>query len=314
MNEQPLVSIVAVCYNHEQFVVETLDSIKGQTYPNIELLIMDDYSTDNSVAVIKEWIKRNDYNCTFIANDQNQGVCKNLNEALILIKGTYYQCLSCDDIILKDKIQEQVTLFTQLDDCYALVYSDAYLMDNNSELHFGNFIQRHKPQMLEVPSGEVYDELIKSNYIPAMSVLIKTEFVNEIDGYDENLTYEDYDLWLRLSKTYKFYFSNIPNSKYRIHKNNFHTSDHFKRESLLNSFRIFIKHRENEFSFEKLRKFSFELYRKNLHYDFIDEIIELGIDDLYVFYMRKGIEYNAYLKRIKMIKLIEKIKKKLRMV
>ena len=85
----PLVSIVAICYNHEKFVKETLDSILHQTYSNIQLIIIDDCSQDNSVSEIKNWIKMNSVDCVFIERTENSGLCKNLNEGIVVSKGKY---------------------------------------------------------------------------------------------------------------------------------------------------------------------------------------------------------------------------------
>ena len=74
----PLVSIVALCYNHESYLKETLDSILNQTYKNIQLIIIDDCSKDNSISLIKNWIHKNKVECVFIAHKENRGVCKSL--------------------------------------------------------------------------------------------------------------------------------------------------------------------------------------------------------------------------------------------
>ncbi|WP_445159366.1 glycosyltransferase family 2 protein [Mesohalobacter salilacus] len=308
-NDLPLVSVIAVCYNHAKFVTETLDSVKNQTYANIELIIMDDCSTDNSVEVIQQWVKETNYPCQFIAHQDNQGLCKTLNEALNFIKGEYYQGLACDDIIIKEKIETQVNLFKKLDNDYAVIYSDAYLMNNKSELYYGNFIQRHKPKMLEIPSGDIYEELLLSNYIPAMSVLIKTDSVKNIEGYDENLTYEDYDLWLRLAKTFKFYFSDYKSCKYRIHDNNMHSSSNFKKSALINSFIIYNKHSDKEISKHKLKNIINNLYKNDLHYQFKDDVLRLALTPRIIKCIKSNLNYKQCQRKI----MLEKISKKMKL-
>ena len=103
MNNSPLVSIIACCYNHEKYVEETLGSIKSQTHGNIELIIIDDFSTDQSVKKISNWIEKNKYSCTFIKNTENLGVVKTLNKALKKCNGKYFSIIACDDIFLKKK-------------------------------------------------------------------------------------------------------------------------------------------------------------------------------------------------------------------
>ncbi|QTY27707.1 glycosyltransferase [Flavobacterium sp. CS20] len=307
MKKLPLVSIIAVCYNHAKYVIETLESIKNQTYSNIELIIMDDCSTDNSVEVIKLWIKKTNYPCRLIAHQENQGLCKTLNEALRLIKGEYYQGLACDDVILKEKIKTQVKLFKELKDEYAVIYSDAYLMNDKSQLYYGNFIQRYKPKILEVPYGNIYQELINTNFIPAMSVLIKTDLVRKIDGYDEKLTYEDYDLWLRLAKNYKFYFSNYKSCKYRIHDNNMHTSSKFDEVSTINTFYIFKKHIGNSIARRKVINSIYKMYKNGNYLAHKNEIILIKINNPYSKYIKRDISFKNY-SRIKRIKSFLKFK------
>lgn len=217
MSDQPLVSIVAVCYNHAQFVVETLDSIKAQTYPNIELLIMDDCSSDDSVAVIKDWIERHDYDCTLVAHQENQGLCKTLNESLSILKGKYFQLVACDDTLLETKIATQVALFDTLTPDYGLIYSDVGIMNNDSVHLDKTFYQesRYQPQ-----TGEVYLEQVKTQFIKFMSCLCISDYIRKVGGFDERLVFEDVDFFLRFAKEYKFHYMDQPTGFWRKHDNN----------------------------------------------------------------------------------------------
>ena len=219
MNNYPLVSIIACCYNHEKFVEETLDGIISQTYENIDLIIIDDFSTDSSVKKINNWIKKHKHECLFIQNIENIGVVKTLNKALKKCKGKYFSMIACDDIYLPKKIESQIHYFEKIDDDYGAIYSDAYIIDENSSYQYGTQIsikQINKP-----PSGNIYEDLIrKDNFIPALSVIYKTEIIKELGYYDESLIYEDYDMLLRLSKQYKIYFQKEIECCYRLHQTN----------------------------------------------------------------------------------------------
>ena len=233
----PLVSIVAGCYNHEQYLEETLDSIKAQTYPNIQLIIMDDYSQDESVQLIEKWVENNKVNCKCIFHTENKGICYTLNEALKYAEGKYFQGISCDDIMLKQKIETQVTLLEKSKKDVAMVFSDAYYIDEEGNLLFGSYIQHHK-QFLQIPSGNIFEELIKVNFIPAMSVLVKKEVFEKVGFYDEDLDYEDTDMWIRIAKKYNILFSDIVSVKYRLHDKNLTTTLNFE----FNRFKYLIKH------------------------------------------------------------------------
>tara|TARA_B100000035_G_scaffold51655_1_gene40270 strand:- start:15700 stop:16668 length:969 start_codon:yes stop_codon:yes gene_type:complete len=219
MNKSPLVSIIACCYNHEKFVEETLDSITTQTYKNIELIIMDDFSTDSSANKVNNWINTNKYECLFIQNTENLGVVKTINKALKKCKGKYFSLIACDDLYLPKKIENQIKIFEKLNDDYAAIYSDAYIINDDGSHHYGTQIVRK--QVNKPPSGNIYHDLIKyDNFIPALSVIYKKGIIKGLGYYDENLIYEDYDMLLRLSKDYKIFFQKEIDVCYRIHQTN----------------------------------------------------------------------------------------------
>ena len=234
---KPLVSIIALCYNQAKYAVETLDSIVNQTYPNIHLIIIDDCSSDNSVEVIKSWIEINKIECEFIIHKKNWGLNPTCNDGLQRVKGDYYQIISCDDILNSYKIEKQIKAFQNLSTDFAVIYSDAELIKSNGVKRYGLFIQNHQ-NFVDVPSGKIFEELLNKNYIPALSVLVRTSVTKEIGGYDENLSYEDYDLWLRISIKYKFKYLDVISGYYRIHSSNFHANTVFIKDR----FWIYYKH------------------------------------------------------------------------
>lgn len=257
-SNMPLVSIIALCYNQARFAVETLESIRNQTYQNIELVIMDDCSSDDSVNVIENWIQETQYPCTFIKHDKNQGICKTLNEALSHCTGQYLQMIACDDIMLPEKTTIQVELLNKQVESVAVVYSDAFLINDDGSPHYGWFIQRFR-QFSEVPSGDIYNALLSGNFIPAMTTLIKTEVIRKIGRWDENLSYEDYDFWLRIAQRYEFVFSQYVSVKYRLHPNNTSRSINWADSQ----FWIYSKHTENPKAKDELYRWFWELYSNN---------------------------------------------------
>lgn len=260
--DKPLVSTIALCYNQAKFAVETLNSIKNQTYANIELIIMDDCSTDNSVEVIENWIKETQYSCTFIKHDKNQGICKTLNEAFSHCKGQYLQIIACDDIMLPEKTAVQIELMKKQPENVAVVYSDAYLIKDDGSPHYGWFIQRRR-QFTDAPDGYIYDDLLKGNFIPAMSTLIRSDVVRELGGWDNNLAYEDQDMWLRISKKYHFSFSQSPSVRYRVHNNNT-TKKLSGAPGIETEFWIYRKHIDNKIGKEQFKKRFHFLYKNNM--------------------------------------------------
>ena len=215
MKAQPLVSIIVVCYNQSAYVVDCLESIRLQTYKNIELIIIDDCSQDDSVAAIESWIAAHKTQPVFISHKRNQGVCKTFNEALSYASGKYISIIAADDVYLPDKTETQVTLFETLPNKVGLIYSDALQIDASGNLLPRNFINTHRP--LEVmPQGDVFDVLLRGNFIPAMSTMVRRECYDTVGLYDEQLSYEDFDMWLRIARRYEFCFSSLVLAKYRV--------------------------------------------------------------------------------------------------
>ena len=93
----PLVTVFVGCYNHSRFVEECLDSVRHQTYPNLQVIIFDDCSNDNSVSVINGCLKKHRLDWPFISHNRNIGICASLNEVLRLARGKYISMVAADD-------------------------------------------------------------------------------------------------------------------------------------------------------------------------------------------------------------------------
>lgn len=215
MTETPLVTVIAVCYNHSRFVTECLESIRAQTYTNIQLIIMDDCSSDNSVTLIRDWIKLHKIKCEFIAHKVNRGLCRTLNEAVNLTKGTYISMIATDDSWLPEKIEFQVSEMESMPATVGVIYSDAYRIAENGQLLPKMFISSYR-EFETPPKGNLKEDLIHKNFIPAMTTLIRSTVYEKVGLYDENLIFEDWDFWLRTSSHFSFAFSPYPSANYRI--------------------------------------------------------------------------------------------------
>lgn len=238
----PLVSIVAACYNHARFLEETLDSIAAQTYPNIELIITDDGSKDDSISIIGEWMQANPQaNATLIANPQNEGICKTFNKGLRQSHGKYFQVIACDDVMLPHKIETQVAALeaASLDIC--MVHSDAHVMNEKSQTIHDSFWDFWDFQIPTAPT--LLEQLIEQNTILAPSVLLRREVVVAEGGYDENLCYEDWDLWLRLAQKYTFFKLPNPLVYYRHFSTSTSQGTTYRLAIAQDSIRLLDKHR-----------------------------------------------------------------------
>src|SRR5688572_24620643 len=105
----PLVTVVTLVYNTGKILNDTFNSVKIQSYKNIEHIIIDDCSTDNSVELVTKWISENNHKCKFIKNTINKGISGTINEAIKVATGKYF-CVIGDDIMLPHKIAKDVSI------------------------------------------------------------------------------------------------------------------------------------------------------------------------------------------------------------
>ena len=213
--QYPLVSAIVLCYNHARFVVECLESVKAQQYPNLELIVHDDASRDNSVAVIQAWLAKCDIPNRFLIQKTNQGLCRSLNYALSHASGKYISGIAADDAWLPGKLLNQVGLMERLPDKVGIVYSDALQMDETGHLLPKKFIETHR-RFKKMPEGNIHNTLWEGNFIPAMTTLVRHECYRQAGPFDEALFYEDWDMWLRISRSFDFVYSHEMSAKYRF--------------------------------------------------------------------------------------------------
>ncbi|MBA1438790.1 MAG: glycosyltransferase [Epsilonproteobacteria bacterium] len=206
-----LVTVVIPAYNHAKYIQEAIDSVIDQTYKNIELIIINDGSSDKTHEKImeKEEACRNRFVKFTYLNRENKGLINTLNEALNLTHGEYFSMLGSDDYYYRNKIEKQIDFFKN-NVQYALHYGNVTFVNSKSQI-----IKNGKTKSFK--SGFVFDKLIYKNFIPLPSVMVKTKIVKEIGGFDTRFFLEDYPLWLKIAKKYKIGFTTDSLTHYRVH-------------------------------------------------------------------------------------------------
>lgn len=213
----PLVTVLAVCFNHERFLIECLEGIRRQTYQDFELLIVDDASTDRSASMIREWVGRHGIQCRVVVHERNLGLCPTLNEALGLVRGEFLAKVSTDDVWLEDKLERQLARMQSLPDSVAVLYGDAVMMDECGAVADQRFLEAHG--VMDPPVGNLLPILYRRNFIPSLTTMVRTQALRAVGGYDERLVYEDWDMWLRIAQRYEFAFMEGVVAKYRVVEN-----------------------------------------------------------------------------------------------
>jgi len=254
IEDQPLVSIMALCYNHEKYVIGALESIRNQTYGNIELFIIDDNSTDSSPAKIQAWIDEYHVQCHFIKHTQNRPICYSYNEFLALAKGKYISSMATDDRYQTGKIETQVNLFRSIPEEFGVVYGDMQVIDENNNITNSSFYHWYLGRAPQ--SGDMVSAYIPINPVHVLGALVKKEIYDKVGPYDESLVFEDWDMGFRWARACKFYYHSDVVSNYRKFSGQMtdtYWSNPQKHLRVLDTnFRMYLKHLDLEDQYRKL--------------------------------------------------------------
>jgi len=213
-NNNPLVSVTVLTYNSSKYVIETLESIKAQTYENIELIISDDCSKDNSVKVCKKWLEKNKdrfVNSHLITSGFNRGIPKNKFRAVERSEGKYIAGCGADDYwCSNDKLQKQVDIL-ESDSLIGLVHTEVFkLIDASGEIE----------KLNKDRNFTKFEELLKFNCIMAPTACFRRslyfKYIKEVDPLNKGWIAEDTPQWLWFSMNSKIKFLDEPTIVYRV--------------------------------------------------------------------------------------------------
>lgn len=199
----PKVTVICLCYNQEQFVKESIASVLAQSYPGVELIVVDDASTDGSVSVIRQIIAARPQ-IKFIPLAENSGNCKAFNTALHLAEGEYIIDLAADDILLPDRVSKGVEELTRRGENFGVHFSDAeWVSENGQPLYLHSERFPHET----IPQGDIYKHVIARFFICSPTMMFRRNVIESLGGYDESLTYEDFDFWIRSARNFLYAYS-----------------------------------------------------------------------------------------------------------
>jgi len=206
-------------YNHESFIEQAIESAINQTYKDIELIVIDDGSTDNSPQILKMLQKKYGF---YLECRKNHGLVKTLNYALKnIVKGKYVCILDSDDYFKNTKIEKQVKVLEENPHC-GLCYNPLYYIDKNSNIISDEIDKKN------TLTGYIFEEFFRGDaHIPDGGVLIPLKVFKEIDYYDEDINLEDYQLWFKILSKYPVTYINEHLTYYRVHDTNV-SNDEYK--------------------------------------------------------------------------------------
>lgn len=241
MDYNPLVSVGILTYNSSKYIIDALESVKNQTYKNIELIVSDDCSKDNTVDICREWIEENKsrfVNTTLITVDKNTGTCANGNRRFAACKGEWLKGCAGDDALYPDCVEKYVHFIANHPEAKFVVgkireYKNTFDEDNVIDGHWAKFFNENN-YILDLSSEEQFKMMLYGNSFIPPATFFNMAIVRELGGYDEKYgILEDFPFYLKVLKAgYKFHKMDEYVSKYRTSDTNV-----FGRMDLLFNFR-----------------------------------------------------------------------------
>jgi len=219
----PLVSIITPTYNHEKYITDCILSVQSQTFSNWEMIVVDDGSTDGTFSIAKELAAKDPR--IQVHTQKNIGIFRlseTYNFALSETKGKYIAVLEGDDIWLPDKLTLQVAELEN-DEEIVLSYGQAFssTTDLTSNYSLSDFSSKSNEVLLNNPIGSATKVLLFSNFIVALTVLIRKSGLEKIGGFQQShqLPLVDVTTWIELSLCGKFSCTQQPLGKWRFYPN-----------------------------------------------------------------------------------------------
>ncbi|BBM57016.1 family 2 glycosyl transferase [Leptotrichia trevisanii] len=198
--EKEKVSIIVPMYNAEKFIGKAIETVLSQTYENWEMLIMNDVSTDNSLAVVNEFAKKDD-RIKVVNTEKNMGVVKGRNHLIDLARGKYIAFLDADDYWHSEKLEKQIQFMKEKN--ASISCTEYTRVRENGE----------KINEVVIKSEISYTDMLKNNYLGCLTVMYDVEKVGK-RYFKELEKNEDYVLWLEIVKDVKIIYGLKENLAY----------------------------------------------------------------------------------------------------
>lgn len=253
---QPLVSIMLITYNSSKYVLETLESCLAQTYKNIELIITDDASQDDTLKICQDWLKIYKHNFVrteIITVDKNTGVSANCNRGVEASQGKWIKLIAGDDILLSNCVEDYVD-FIQSKPNAVIGLSKMIVFSNSG--NDDRFTRKYNQIATNFTSKKTKSQSRSYLRYPIMlnipSSFIKADLIKELEGFDEEFKLlEDTPFFSKLFiKGYAIDFMNVFTVKYRRHENNITAINNIAFET--NLYKSYLK-----YSRPNLRRYNF---------------------------------------------------------
>jgi glycosyltransferase involved in cell wall biosynthesis len=209
-----VVSVIVPCFNHARFLPEAVASILSQSHSDLELILVDDCSSDNSWDLMKSFAAK-DHRVKAVRHEYNQGLPTTRNDGLRIAKGAFIAFCDSDDVWETRKVETQLRLLRSHPD-YDMVYCETLIIDEHGTPTGERFSDPYP--LPTIHSGWLFPQLLRGNFINVQSALMRRRCLDSVGHFDKDLrVLEDWWYWVQLSRRHRFLFHPEPLARYRVH-------------------------------------------------------------------------------------------------
>lgn len=202
MNEfQPLVSVVIPVYNREDTVKKAIDSVLSQTYDNLEVIVVDDNSTDRTRGVVEEI---DDARVDLLVHDENRGAAIARNTGIDAADGDFIAFQDSDDVWHPEKLKKQIEVFENASSDVGVVYTAFWQVRDG--------VKRLVPdEDVAIKEGDIQHRLLEGNFVTTQATVVRRECFEKVGTFHAGLPrLQDWELWIRISEHFEFRFVDEP--------------------------------------------------------------------------------------------------------
>lgn len=258
-DNNPLVTIIVITYNSSKFVLETLESAKAQTYGNIELIIADDASQDDTVNNCKDWLEKNKerfVRTELVEAERNTGISANCNRGLKVCKGTWLKFIAGDDILTVNSIENNLRFCAENNEILCVfskyqIFNHEFSLENLDRIYPED--ESHYFFSDKITAKEQYDFVINGTILwQASTFFCHRSIIYEVGGFDERYFAEDVIYTYILEKNFKMYFNPVLTVYKRRHALNIGNSLKYYKGKIIQPYYQGLKRFEMDYLLSKV--------------------------------------------------------------
>jgi glycosyltransferase involved in cell wall biosynthesis len=200
-NPKPLVSIVIPTFNRANLLLRSIQSVIDQSYSNIEILVVDDCSSDNTKDVVESF---HDDRIRYFRHEKNLGAVAARNTGIAKARGEYIAFQDSDDFWLPSKLERQMRVFSSSPLSLGVVFTSYWLIDNGRK----TFCPR--ASLAKQSNGKIHEALLRENFVNGPTSVVRKACFEKAGVFENLPRFQEWGLWLRISKYYEFKHINQP--------------------------------------------------------------------------------------------------------